>query len=107
MISYLQKSSAAGLFDGRIKNIIFKNHPKNRTMKQLTLLLSIALLAIADTPTYAGKCSGDKYCTACKNCKYCKNCSQNGGTCGVCRPSKSKRVVKNKPVKSASVYRAS
>ena len=50
-----------------------------------SILLSLFLLTVL-TPSQAiaGRCSGDKYCTACKNCSACKHCSQEGGSCGVC-----------------------
>lgn len=60
-------------------------------MKHLvTLGLMMALLSPS---AFAGKrCTGSPNCTACKNCKYCKHCS-NGGSCGVCKPSKKGKHV--------------
>ncbi|MBV7268033.1 SH3 domain-containing protein [Winogradskyella luteola] len=36
-------------------------------------------------------CKGSAYSTACKNCTGCKHCAKNGGTCGVCSSSNTKK----------------
>lgn len=41
-------------------------------------------------------CKGSAYCSACKNCTGCKHCAKNGGTCGVCSSSNTKKISANK-----------
>lgn len=51
-----------------------------------------------------GKCTGSAYCTACKTCEYCAYCN-SGGSCGVCRPDKSRRQTTAVPQRSAGPTR--
>ena len=73
-------------------------------MAQTNLLtvLSLFIAALVSTPSFAGRCSGDAYCTACTNCSACKHCSQQGGSCGVCssydEPEPETPIVESQPV---------
>lgn len=58
--------------------------------RKFALLLAVLAINLI-TPALAARCTGSDPCHACKNCHYCKRCAQEGGTCGVCRPRRTRR----------------
>lgn len=65
--------------------------------KIITLFISILLCFFAYSSTLNNddccrggrRCNPNGTCTACTTCSSCRHCSQNGGSCSVCRGSKS------------------
>lgn len=52
------------------------------------LVISLSLIALGTSQTFAATCIGEDPCRACTSCGYCKRCAKMGGTCGVCKPAK-------------------
>ncbi|MGL2965877.1 hypothetical protein [Flavobacterium sp. XGLA_31] len=71
------------------------------TFGLLIFLLFVTISSAQDKKLIANNCSrgctGSEYCASCKNCSGCKHCAKEGGTCGVCSPSK--KTSKAKSVK--------